>query len=36
MVRKFIKLFRLLFDMDSNDVDRNYSKYSPKYNSYKA
>ena len=36
MLKTFIKIIRILFEMDDNDADRNYSKYSRGYSSYKA
>lgn len=36
MLEKLIKFIRIIFDMDASDADKNYSKYSRRYNSYKS
>ncbi len=36
LIRRFIGFIRILFEMDVNDTDKNYSKYSREYSSYKA
>jgi hypothetical protein len=36
MLKILVRFIRILFEMDANDRDRNYSKYSRGYGSYKA
>lgn len=36
MWKMLIKFIRIIFDMDASDIERNYSKYSRGYGSYKA
>lgn len=36
LVGVIVGFIRILFDMDVSDTDRNYSKYSKRYGSYKA
>lgn len=35
MLKIIIRLVKILFETEDNDLERNYSKYSPKYCSYK-
>lgn len=35
MLKTLIKIVRILFDMDADDNERNYSKYSRGYGKYK-
>ncbi len=35
MLKMIIRLFKILLQTDDDDMERNYSKYSTKYCSYK-
>lgn len=36
MLKLLIRFIRILFEVDADDTDKNYSKYSRGYSNYKA